>query len=436
MISSWRRKRASRATGGGAKPEPAELVIPTHFRCPISLDMMKDPVTLSTGITYDRESIDTWIEGGNKTCPVTKQTLRTLDPVPNHSLRRMIQDWCVENRSHGVERIPTPRVPITSHEVGEILGQISKAQGSKACLELVRRVSKAIKESERNKRCFIANGASKTLALAFKLFADGEGEDVVSLLEEVMIALTIMSPLDSEALGHLRSSGSLARLVWFLRRGGLSGRRSAVLILKELILSTRGQEMLVGELLSIEGTLEGLVQLIKEPVCPASTKASFVVIYNMISTYDPAIARYVELGLVTLILDILVDAEKSICEKALGVLDGLCRSNAGIEAALDHSLTVPVAVKKILRVSDLATEFSVSILWRLSQREEKQSEGVLIEALQVGAFQKLLLILQVGWNINERTREKVTKLLKLLNLYRDRVECIDSLDFQNIKRSF
>lgn len=436
MILSWRRKKASRVKGEVAKPEPAELVTPTHFRCPISLDVMKDPVTLSTGITYDRENIETWIEGGNKTCPMTKQPLRTLDPVPNHTLRRMIQDWCVENRSHGVERIPTPRVPITSKEVGEVLGRIAKAQSPKECLELVGKVSKAIKESERNKRCFIANGAGKTLALAFKSICDGEGEEILSLLEELMSSLTLMFPLDPEALGHLGSSGPLARLVWFLKRGGLSGRRSAVLVLKEVISSYKDQQKVVGEVVSIEGTLDGLVELIKEPVCPASTKASLVVIYHMISTYDPIIARFVELGLVPLILDILVDAEKSICEKALGVLDGLCRTNEGIEAALDHSLTVPVVVKKILRVSDLATEFSVSILWRLSQKEAKQSEGVLVEALQVGAFQKLLLILQVGWNIDERTKEKVTKLLKLLNLYRDRVECIDSSDFKHLKRSF
>ena len=101
MILSWRRRRSS----NNKSSEPAlndssldtEVMIPTHFRCPISLDLLKDPVTLSTGITYDRESIERWIESGNQTCPVTNQVLNSFDQIPNHALRKMIQDWCVKN---------------------------------------------------------------------------------------------------------------------------------------------------------------------------------------------------------------------------------------------------------------------------------------------------------------------------------------------------
>ncbi|CAM8957107.1 unnamed protein product [Rhodiola kirilowii] len=71
MISSWRRRRRSRRSEkkeelkDGEVAGGVELAIPSHFRCPISLDLMKDPVTLSTGISYDRESIETWIENGS-----------------------------------------------------------------------------------------------------------------------------------------------------------------------------------------------------------------------------------------------------------------------------------------------------------------------------------------------------------------------------------
>ncbi|XP_074298448.1 U-box domain-containing protein 21-like [Silene latifolia] len=445
MISSWRRKKPSRgARGGGGDGSditPTELIIPNNFRCPISLDMMKDPVTLSTGITYDRESIEKWIEAGNVTCPVTNQVLRTLDPIPNHTLRRMIQDWCVDNRSHGVERIPTPRVPISSDEVGRVLERISLTRAPQECKELVGRITRLMKESEKNKRCILGNGAAATLASTFHSFAQSEGEIVISLLEDVMGGLTLMMPLDYEAEGHLKSAMSLERLVWFIKCGGLSGRINAVLLLKELISIPRGQAKVVETLVASERAMDGLVKLIKEPICPLSTKASLVVIYHMITStsYDSSsqcmiVARLLDMGLASLVIDILVDAEKSICEKSLGVLDAICRSNVGREAVYNNALTVPVVVKKILRVSDLATEFSVSILWRLCDGETSKCEGVVVEALQVGAFQKLLLILQVGWNVNERSKEKVTKLLKLLNLHRSKVECIE--DFKNLKRSF
>ncbi|KAK7843872.1 u-box domain-containing protein 21 [Quercus suber] len=114
----------------------------------------------------------------------------------------------------------------------------------------------------------------------------------------------------------------------------------------------------------------------------------------------------------------------------IGVLDGLCSSDKGREKAFNNALSMPV-----LRVSDLATEFSVSIIWKLCKNEKKEEGGgVLIEALQVGAFQKLLLLIQVG--CAEKTKEKATELLKWLNLHRDRLECIDSMDFKELKRPF
>ncbi|KAF5457544.1 hypothetical protein F2P56_021641 [Juglans regia] len=144
MILSWRRLRASR--GGNKISElldgnlQTEITIPTYFRCPISLDLMRDPVTLSTGITYDRENIEKWIEAGNQTCPVSNQVLMSFDQIPNHAIRKMIQDWCVQNRSNGIERIPTPRIPVTQYEVSQICSRIAvstKRGDHKSCRELV-----------------------------------------------------------------------------------------------------------------------------------------------------------------------------------------------------------------------------------------------------------------------------------------------------------
>ncbi|KAK9714826.1 hypothetical protein RND81_06G122800 [Saponaria officinalis] len=448
MISSWRRnKKANRVArrGGEVETTPTELIIPNQYRCPISLDTMKDPVILSTGITYDRENIEKWIEKGNVTCPVTNQALRTFEAVPNHTIRRMIQDWCVENRAHGVERIPTPRIPVSSVDVGHVLQKISMTRDPEKCKELVGTIIRLMKESERNKRCIVGNGAARTLASTFYSFNENEGETVISLLEELIGGLTSMMPFDHETDGHLRSARSIERLVWFMQRGSLSCRLNATLILKELISNPRGhQTNFVETLIASEGTIEGLVKLIKEPICASSTKASLVIIYHMItsttnffSSKNMIVGKFVDMGLVSLVLDILVDAEKSICEKSLGVLDVVCRRDIGLNAAYDNALIVPVVVKKILRVSDLATEFSISILWRLCDNETRESGGgVVVEALQVGAFQKLLLVLQVGWNVNERSKDKVTKLLKVLNLHRSKAECIESTDFKNLKRSF
>lgn len=441
MMLSWRKRRAARHA---AKKQNLELVsdmnltIPSHFRCPISLDLMKDPVTLSTGITYDRESIDKWIEAGNKTCPLTNQVLRSLEPVPNHTLRMMIQDWCVENRSYGIERIPTPRIPISSCEVLEILSKIEAAkdqQDIEGCKEMVLKINGLAKENERNKRCILANGTSGVLAATFEAFSKFPFDRNVALLEEILSTLTTsILPRDGEATSFL-GSNSLHCMVWFLKNGNLSGQRNSVLALIEIVSSDQRK---IDELAEIGGSIEALVKLIKEPISPSTTKASLLLMYYVLSKSSSCakavIPRLAEMGFVEILLEMLVGCEKSICEKALGVLDEIFSCDEARGKAYDYALTVPVLVKKLLRISDLATQFSVSILWKLGKNEKSGGGDVLVEALQMGAFQKLLLLLQVG--CADRTKEKASELLKLMNLYRDRAECIDSLDFNNLKRPF
>ncbi|KAG0465241.1 hypothetical protein HPP92_019405 [Vanilla planifolia] len=66
------------------------------LRCPISLELMRDPVTVSTGQTYERSSILRWLKSGNKVCPVTGEKLVSSDLIPNSAVRRLIDLFCLE----------------------------------------------------------------------------------------------------------------------------------------------------------------------------------------------------------------------------------------------------------------------------------------------------------------------------------------------------
>ncbi|XP_011047794.1 PREDICTED: U-box domain-containing protein 21-like [Populus euphratica] len=439
MVFSWKRKRAAQEK----LKKGEELVIPNQFLCPISLDLMKDPVTLSSGITYDRESIEAWLEGGSFTCPATNQVLRSLDQIPNHSLRRMIQDWGVANRNYGVERIPTPRVPVSGIQVSEVLLSLEdsvKSLNGLQCLELVHKIKKWGSESERNRRCVVANGAIRVLAAAFEAFARDSFESNATLLEEILSNMNWMFPffqhsLDTEAQARLGSQDSLRCLVWFLKCRDLSAKQDSMIALKELASSDQKH---AEALATIEEVNEVLFRLIKEPICPTITKASLMVIFYLLSsppsTSTEIKSEFVKMGLLSLLLEVTVDSEKSTSETALGVFDILCDCEEGKEEASRNALTCPVLVKKILRVSELATQFSVSAIWKLSKHEKEHDVNVLVEALQVGIFQKLVLLLQLG--CGGETKEKATELLKLMNPYRAGLECIDSVDFKNLKRSF
>lgn len=436
MTLSWRMwKRCNRRGIEGSKAlkqEDMQLTIPIHFRCPISLDLMKDPVTLSTGITYDRESIEKWIEGGGKgTCPVTNQVLGTFDLIPNHFLRRMIQDWCVDKKSCGIERIPTPRVPVDPNEVSAICSRMEVAMrngDARKCRELLGKIDCMAKESDRNKRCIMRNnGIVPTLATMFESF-----DSNAVLQGEILSALTWTSVLDQEGISNLKSEVSLSAMVRFLKfEDDLSARQNAICVLRELIyVDQRCLERLMG----IEEIEETLFHIVKVPISPKATKASLVIIHHMISSSaEPSATstmKFVQMGLLPLIIEMLVECDKSLCEKALNVIDSICNWKEGRKSSYNSALAIPVIVKKLLRVSTVATELAVSTLWKLCLGENKNA---LVEAVQFGAFQKLLVVLQI--QISEGTKEKVTELLKLINLNRDQLDCFDpSLGFRYIKR--
>ncbi|EEE58669.1 hypothetical protein OsJ_10087 [Oryza sativa Japonica Group] len=396
--------------GGGAA---AELAIPAHFRCPISLDLMRDPVTAPTGITYDREGIEAWLDTGRAVCPVTHAPLRHEDLVPNHAIRRVIQDWppscCSTSRSRRRGAAPPGR-----------------AAGA------VARVRALARDSERNRRCFVSVGTGRVLAAAFEsLAAAGEA----GVLEDVLAALVCMMPLDEEAARVLASSSSMGSLVAIAKHGSLAGRLNAVLAIKEAVSRDGAFVDLADD--KVDKVVDALVVIIKAPICPQATKAAMVATYHLASSDERVAARVASTGLVPTLIEALVDADKSVSEKALAVLDAMLASEEGRASARGHALAMPALVKKMFRVSDVATELAVSAMWRLgckasSGDEEAAATGCLVEALRVGAFQKLLLLLQVG--CRDATKEKATELLKMLNKHKGLGECVDAVDFRGLNR--
>ncbi|XP_073302858.1 U-box domain-containing protein 21-like [Primulina huaijiensis] len=431
MILSW---RSSRGGASVRKSEVSkgfsvdlELTIPTHFRCPISLELMKDPVTLLTGITYDRDSIEKWIDTGNVRCPVTNQILTNFEQIPNHILRKMIQDWCVKNKSHGVERIPTPRVPISRLEVLDICSKMVAATrlgDGKKCIELVVKITILAKESERNKRCIVENGIGSALTDSFEYFSRFSIDIHENLLKEVLSALAWAPPRTQEGISKLKSTNSLHCMALFLNEEDLLTRRNAISVLKELVCADQDY---IDRLKRIDGIEEKLFQILEVPICPKATEACLVVIHHMMvfekTTGGLIISKFIQMGLIPLILELLVDGDRGVCDKALVVLDRLCNAKEGKDIVHDNALSIPLLVKKILHVSDAATDLSISILYKLISGENGSCNGV-VEAVKLGAFQKLLVVLQVG--CGKRTKEKITELFKMMNMFRDEVDCFES----------
>ncbi|KAL8171813.1 hypothetical protein V2J09_023617 [Rumex salicifolius] len=79
--------------------------VPMEFKCHLTKELIQDPVILDTGCTYDRNSIEQYLNDGSKICPESgKMITNTNLIIPNHRVKLLISKWC---KNHGVV-YPTP----------------------------------------------------------------------------------------------------------------------------------------------------------------------------------------------------------------------------------------------------------------------------------------------------------------------------------------
>ena len=81
---------SSGAAGPSEASEAAE--VPDDYVCPITSEIMSDPVSTLDGFTYEREAITEWLRTKD-TSPVTGATLESTTLIPNHSLRSIIRSF-------------------------------------------------------------------------------------------------------------------------------------------------------------------------------------------------------------------------------------------------------------------------------------------------------------------------------------------------------
>nr|DAD21512.1 TPA_asm: hypothetical protein HUJ06_022975 [Nelumbo nucifera] len=337
---------------GSLEPLDVAVQIPYHFRCPISLELMRDPVTVCTGQTYDRASIESWVATGNTTCPVTRAPLSDFILIPNHTLRRLIQDWCVANRSLGVERI-----------VPEVLLPI--------------------------------------------VFAGPESNENDELTHE-SLALLVMFPLDEAHCEFVASeTDRVAFLSFLLSHSCIEVRVNAAALIEMVVAGTRSLEnrILIG---NADGVLEGITRILNHPLAyPRALKVGIKALFALCLVKQNR-HMAVSAGAVEALIDKLADFEKCDAERALATVELLCRIPAGRSAFAEHALTVPLLVKIILKISDRATEYATGALVSLCSASEQLQR----DAVAAGVVTQLLLLVQS--DCTERAKRKAQLLLKLL----------------------
>ncbi|CAL9044386.1 unnamed protein product [Musa banksii] len=89
------------------------------FLCPLTKEVMRNPVTIENGQTFEREAIEKWFRecrdsGKRPTCPLTQKELKSTDLNPSIALRNTIEEWTKRNDSVQLDkacRILSPGSP-------------------------------------------------------------------------------------------------------------------------------------------------------------------------------------------------------------------------------------------------------------------------------------------------------------------------------------
>ncbi|XP_009079232.1 PREDICTED: WD repeat, SAM and U-box domain-containing protein 1, partial [Acanthisitta chloris] len=71
----------------------ASAAVPDEFLCPITRELMKDPVIAADGYSYEREAMEKWISSQRRSSPMTNLPLHSLMLTPNRMLKMAIERW-------------------------------------------------------------------------------------------------------------------------------------------------------------------------------------------------------------------------------------------------------------------------------------------------------------------------------------------------------
>ncbi|XP_057950617.1 U-box domain-containing protein 19-like [Malania oleifera] len=349
-------------TDGGCSADTLGCLNPEDFRCPISLELMIDPVTVSTGQTYDRPSIQKWLKSGNLICPKTGEKLTNSQLVPNSALRNVIHQFCAENgiflgKSKKKNRDITKTTVAGSLAAAEAMKFLAEFLTTRLTFGVLEQKNKAAyeirllaKSSIFNRACLVEAGAAPPL---LNLLASSDP----STQENAISALLKLSK-HAHGKKAIVEKGGLRRILAVLKRGlKLESRQIAAATLFYLA-SVGEYRKLIGE---TPGAIPALVRLIEDGK-PCGKKNAVVAIFGLLLLPENH-RRVLVAGAVPPLIGLLNSSERSdLMTDSLAVLASLAETFDG-SIAIHENSGLPLITKNLCSTtSRVEKEYSVSIL--------------------------------------------------------------------------
>ncbi|EXC10629.1 U-box domain-containing protein 13 [Morus notabilis] len=379
-------------------------VIPDDFRCPISLELMKDPVIVSTGQTYERSCIEKWLEAGHGTCPKTQQSLSSTVLTPNYVLRSLIAQWCEAN---GIE---PPKRPSSSRPSKTTSACSPAKPAERTKIEtLLRKLTSGNPEDQRSAageiRLLAKRNADNRVAIA----EAGAIPLLVSLLstpdsrtqEHAVTALLNLSICEDNK-GSIVSSGAVPGIVHVLKKGSMEARENAAATLFSLSV-VDGNKITIGAL----GAIPPLVTLLSEGT-QRGKKDAATALFNL-CIYQGNKGKAVRAGVVPTLMRLLTEPGGGMVDETLAILAILASHPEG-KAAIGAAEAVPVLVEVIGNGSPRNRENAAAVLVHLCAGDQQH----LVEAQELGVMGPLVDLAQNG---TDRGKRKAAQLLERMSRF-------------------
>ncbi|XVF25936.1 hypothetical protein REPUB_Repub13aG0256800 [Reevesia pubescens] len=330
--------------------------LPDDFKCPISLEIMSDPVIISSGHTFDRASIQRWLDSGHRTCPITNLPLPEHPClIPNHALRSLISNCTLITPSNS-QLCPQPQTLVSA------LTSPSSQLVTK--LDSLAQLSRLTKRDSALRRKLTESGVVPAILKCVD-------SDDPSFQEKALSLLLNLSLDDDNKVG-LVAEGVINRVVKVLRIGSPDCRAIAATIITSLAV-VEVNKATVG---AYPDAIHALVRLLIAGKGREKKEAA-TALYAICSFADNR-RRAIDCGAVPILIRLL----DSGLERAIEVLGLLVKCKEGREEMLKVDGCVKVLVEVLKNGSSRGVQYGLFALNCLCNYSESfcfevRNEGVL-----------------------------------------------------------
>ncbi|KAK4430290.1 U-box domain-containing protein 11 [Sesamum alatum] len=380
--------------------KPDSPVIPDDFRCPISLELMRDPVIVATGQTYERCYIQRWIDCGNTTCPKTQQKLQNLTLTPNYVLRSLISHWCMKNNIEQPTGLMNGRIKKSDGSFRDVTGDIAAIEA------LVRKLSSRSIEERRAAVAEIRSMSKRSTDNRILLGEAGAIPILVNLLtsddaqiqDNAVTSILNLSIFDDNK-GLIMLANAIPSIVQVLRAGSMEAKENAAATLFCLSLADENK-IIIGA----SGAIPALVDLLQNGSSRGKKDAA-TALFNL-CIYQGNKGRAVRAGIITALLKMLTDSSSCMVDEALTILSVLA-THQEAKLAIMKGSTIPVLVDLLQTGLPRNKENAAATLLSLCKRDNEN----LARLSRLGAAIPLSELAKTG---TERAKRKATSLLEHL----------------------